>query len=345
MSTDLGGLVQTDDVSAVADSLLVDPEPTASPDSEQLPAETQSNEEVAPEDESTRQAGEESVSEEGEEPEAETASEDEQSEDESEEESPDTDGEDEKFLVPMPDGTEEEMTLEDIGKAMLRQDDYTRKTQEVAEGRRSLEREQTEFHEAVGQRLEAIDTLGNELAARLQAMRKTPEQWDELRETDFAEFDRQRTMEQQTAQLLQQIPQQREQELNRQRAAEAPQQKQKLIESLRADGYDLGDSETFAREYGALGEYVVKEFGVTPEQWNSTIDHVSIRIAYNAMKNKETQREGAALRKKVRKVPKPTLRPGSPRAPGADAEAKKKQHQAKLKKTGRFQDAVDLLMQ
>lgn len=136
-------------------------------------------------------------------------SEGEESEGESEGEEGADDGSDDDttYTVTHADGTQEDVTVGELVKGYYRQQDYTRKTQAVAQERRQVQGERQEVHGLRAQYARGLE----QLQAAIEQITPQEPDWDDLRANDPIEYGRQWADHQRRQQTLQAIAQERRQ--------------------------------------------------------------------------------------------------------------------------------------
>lgn len=240
------------------------------------------------------------------------------------------------------DGEPHQVNTAELKNGYLRQSDYTKKTQELAERRRAFEGERQQFEQYATQGSQHLEGLAQELKSLIETSRRSPEEWNMLRESDLAEYTRQRELETQRMQALQQSRQQQEWLAYQERQARIPREKQELVRKI--PGWE--DPAVFQREYQKLGRFLINGGHISAEDWDQVVDHRQVYLAYHAMKNIEADTAAPVLRKKIRRKTKPVIRPGAVRTPDREGknELRQKRAMGRLKKSGRVEDAVDVLL-
>ncbi len=206
-------------------------------------------------------------------------------------------------MVDMGDGNQ--IPLDELVKGHLRQADYTRKTQELAEMRRALEAEKEQYNQQFAQAGAHITELAAKLQQEIKATEETVD-LDTLRQQDPAEYsakllDLQRKKELANAAQAQQealYQQQRYEIVMRERAALAAQN----------DAF----KENFDDTYSELTKWVTSPEGggLPPEMWDQVYDHRAVLLAHKAMQHDTATRTVAPkVARKLAKTPK-VIRPG-----------------------------------
>lgn len=183
--------------------------------------------------------------------------------------------------VKLPEG-EQELTEDEVIKGYLRQQDYTRKTQEAATLRKQDEAERTAVKAERLRYAEALTKLHDALAD------STPQEpdWEILRATaDPAEFAQAWSQWDAHKAHLKQVTEAQERALaavHKDKLAEFEQhmasERDKLFEALPA----WKDEKVRETERKAVGEYAIKTFGYTPDDLAQVNDHRVMLILHKA---------------------------------------------------------------
>jgi hypothetical protein len=263
---------------------------------------------------------------------------DEQSEDSDETEE---DEQPQVFTVKV-DGKEIEVTLDELQKGYSRTQDYTRKTQQIAETRKAVEAEAA----AIRAEREQYAQLLGALQQQLETAGEQPIDWERLYAEDPIEWVRQRELsrDKQEKQAAIQSEQQRLSQLSAQQRAEEmktilAQQQEELIKAVP----EWKDSKKAKAEKALLIEFGQK-IGYSEEELKNVFDHravVTLRKAalYDQMVSK---------RKDIKPVVNNGPRPVKPSAAGrVSSTTEGTRAKQRLAKTGRVDDAaraIELLM-
>jgi len=237
------------------------------------------------------------------------------------------------------DGKEVEVTLDELQKGYSRTQDYTRKTQQIAEIRKQVEAE-TEAVRA--ERAQYAQMLGA-LQAQLQGT-ETQIDWDRLYHEDPIEWVRQKEVMRERQEKFQaiQFEQQRmaqlsQHEQQQQLASHLQEQHTKLLEIIP----EWKDPVKAKAEKQLLVEFGQKT-GFTPEELKAIVDHravVALRKAalYDQMMTK---------RKAITPVTNNGPRPAKPGAAGRVSQTTEATRaKQRLAKTGRVDDAASAIYQ
>ena len=265
---------------------------------------------------------------------------DEETQEEQSEEDEESEGQDQPthFTVKV-DGKEVEVTLDELQKGYSRTQDYTRKTQQIAEIRKQVE---VETEAVRAERAQYAQMLGA-LQAQLQGT-ETQIDWDRLYHEDPIEWVRQKEVMRERQEKRQAI------QFEQQRIAELSQQEQQQhFEShLQAQHTKLLEvipewrDQTKAKTEKQLLVEFGKKTGFTPEELSAIVDHravVALRKAalYDQMMTK---------RKAITPVTNNGPRPAKPGAAGRVSQTTEAvRAKQRLAKTGRVDDAASAIYQ
>lgn len=235
----------------------------------------------------------------------------------------------------------EEITVEELKRDRLRQRDYTRKTQELAELRRQVESQNEEMQRERAQYAQMLPALQERL---MQPAEQEPD-WDTLYDTDpamAAKAERQwrRQQEERAAQLeAVQAERQRMAQLEQQRMEEMQaryfeEQRQVLPEIIP----EWRDSKVASKEAKDIRAFLLGE-GFTEQDVNGLQNATLVKLARKAMLYDKGQTRATEAKKKPRTQKAKTLKAGSR---GSQPKPSSEQQQAlqRARQTGRVQDAA-----
>lgn len=216
-------------------------------------------------------------------------------------------------------------------KSGLRQDDYTRKTQEVAEQRKAAEAETAKARDERSRYAQALQQNEAVLNAQLQEQQRID--WEKLLATDPVEFMRQKHIAEQRQVQLQQTRQQQVQIAQQSQA-----EHQEALKTHVADQKSLliskvpewKDEAVMKAEATELRDYL-KTQGLTEQEIYSVTDHRAIIQSRKAMLFDKMIAKAKVSEKRVQNTPQRVERPQ-----GSDAAVVDKRSSAyqKLSKTG-----------
>ena len=238
------------------------------------------------------------------------------------------------------DGKEVEVTLDELQKGYSRTQDYTRKTQQIAEVRKQTEAEL----QAVRAEREQYAQLLGALEAQVQQVSQPNIDWDRLYQEDPIEWVRQREVmrENQEKAAAIQSEQQRLSQLSQQEQAQFMQQKlQQEQEALLAAIPDWKDAKKAQAEKALLVEFGQK-IGFTPEELKSVVDHRAVLMLRKAALYDQMMSKRGNIKPVVNNGPRPA-KPGAAGRVSNTTEAVRAQQ--RVAKTGRVDDAANAIFQ
>ena len=273
-------------------------------------------------------------------------SEEEYSEDALEDEVYDEEGEDDQsydILSAKIEVDGEEITVEELKRGHLRQRDYTRKTQALAEERQALQSEYAEITQERAQYAQMLPLLAQKIE---QSVEQEPD-WDTLYDADptmAAKAERQwkkqqaeRQEQMQAVQAEQQrLAQLQQQQMDQMRAQYLAQQREILPDVIP----EWRDSKVAAKEAQQVRDFLLAE-GFTEEDVSGLTNAAVVKIARKAMLYDQGSRNATAAKKKP-KPSAPTLRAGSRGSQPQPKSARVKVAQ-KAQQTGRVADAAEAI--
>ena len=237
------------------------------------------------------------------------------------------------------DGKEETVTIDQLKQSYSGQSAINKRFQEVAEARKQVEQKAAE----ISQREQMITQMYNQ--AQQQGFMSQPQLPDHtLAESDpiaymeqRAKYDADMQSYQQQQMQMQQLQQQQQQQADEQHQAFVREQG----EIIRGKIPELANPEKSQAHWRSLMDSA-KEYGFSDEEIAATADARYIQMANDAMKFRRI----VANRKKAEakgKKAKPVVKAGAKKVADPEGSLKRKQF-AKLQKTGRIEDAIDLIM-
>ena len=303
--------------------------------------ETPETEEAQPTEEEESQPVEEGES-------FEEESEEEEEADEAEEESeePDVEEEEELYKVKV-DGSEQEVTLDELLSGYSRQSDYTKKTQQIAQERQQMGQLQQQWQQemiaAQTERQQYINALGQVVNQSMTGLEEYANiDWATLKEDDpiayvtrrdeFREAQENvRAMQGQQAYAMQQQDAEMQNAIQYRTREEMGMLVQKVPE--------WKDKETRQELTKNLREYATGQ-GFSPEEISSLIDHRSLIVLMKAQKYDDMQNSDVKS-KKLKNKPS-VIRAGTERSKKSGDKVKRTAQMKRLKQSGKVQDASAL---
>lgn len=240
------------------------------------------------------------------------------------------------------DGKEVQVPLSELLNGYQRQSDYTRKTMEAAEQRKTAD---AALQQAQQERQEYHSKL-ERMAAQLEGAIEQQSQidWNALIESDPVEYLKQQQLFQQRQALYQQNMQER-QKLAQQFQNEQAQAHQSYLaqqqEDLLAKLPDWKDDAKAAAEKTAISKFLQAQ-GFEAEDISSIADHRHVLIARKAMLYDQLMAKANVQAKKVQEAPQRVVKPGVTSQGTADGRSAASK---RLEKTGRVEDAAAVFAQ
>jgi len=238
------------------------------------------------------------------------------------------------------DGKEVEVTLDELQKGYSRTQDYTRKTQQIAEVRKQTEAELS----AVRAEREQYAQLLSALESQVQQVAQPNIDWDRLYQEDPIEWVRQREVmrdNQEKAAAIQ-SEKQRLSQLSQQEQAQFMQQKlQHEQEALLAAIPDWKDAKKAQAEKALLVEFGQK-IGFTPDELKSVVDHRAVLMLRKAALYDQMMSKRGNIKPVTNNGPRPA-KPGAAGRVSNTTEAVRAQQ--RVAKTGRVDDAANAIFQ
>lgn len=238
------------------------------------------------------------------------------------------------------DGTEVEVTLDELQKGYSRTLDYTRKTQQIAEVRKQAEGEL----QAVRAEREQYSQLLSALEAQVQQAAQPNIDWDRLYNEDPIEWVRQREVmrDNQDRAAAIQSEKQRLSQLSQQEQAQFMQQKlQQEQEALLAAIPDWKDAEKAKAEKTLLVEFGQK-IGFTPDELKNVVDHRAVLMLRKAALYDQMMSKRGNIKPVTNNGPRPA-KPGAAGRVSNSTESVRAQQ--RVAKTGRVDDAANAIFQ
>lgn len=304
------------DVHARLKALLESDDQTEQPEDEQEVAEeTEATDEVIEEDQQVEEETEE------------TEEVEEDPTDETEEESED---ETEVIAEGVLEIDGEKLSVEEVKLGYMRQADYTKKTQAVAEQRKAAE-EQTATYESS---LSALLTAAGADLSRFDNVN-----WEQAAVDNPDQYKQAKAMYEQTQQTYNFIKSQADEHTKRVQDQQQVAMKERAQESLTVLKSTIPNWSNDV--YYKIGEYAKNSLGVTQDEFNGITDHRSITAMYKAMQFDQAK---TATKKKVKSSPKKTLSGKKADPKDIGKQDKYRKSRERLKQSGSMDDAVQALL-
>ena len=238
------------------------------------------------------------------------------------------------------DGSEIEVTQDELINGYSRQQDYTRKTQELANQRKTIEQQSQELQ----QRDAIYAQLLPKMEAQLQGELVNEPDWDSLYNDDPIAFVREKQIWDEKKEKLKaaQAEQQRLQQeayakQQEQIAQQVQEGQQKILEIIP----EWKNAEVAQKEKLAIRDYGINVLGYLPQEMDAIYDYRALLGLRNAWLNSKTVE--ATKKKPTQKAPARVARPGTTSRKKSVAPAKRAKQV--LAKSGKVQDAAKVFEQ
>lgn len=238
------------------------------------------------------------------------------------------------------DGQEVEVTQEELINGYSRQQDYTRKTQELSQQRKSIEQQQAEL----AQRDAIYSQLLPKMEAQLKGELANEPDWNALYEDDPVGYVREKQLWDEKKEKLSAVSAE-QQRLQQEALAKQQEQIAKAVEYGNKRLLEIipewQNPEVAAKEKAAISEYAMRELEYTPEEIQQVYDYRALLGLRNAWLNSRTVE--ATKKKPTQKAPARVARPGTTNRPKTTTPVKKAKQ--RLAKTGKTSDAAKVFEQ
>lgn len=237
----------------------------------------------------------------------------------------------------------EEITVEELKAANLRQRDYTRKTQELAEQRKTLEAQYSEIERERAQYAQMLPALQQ----RLEQKEQEPD-WDTLYDTDptmAAKAERQWRKQQDEREAQMQAVQAEQQRLQALQQQKVQQMQEQYVSQQREILPEVipewRDNKVAAQEATQIRDFLLGE-GFTEQDIGGLTNATLVKLARKAMLYDRGETRVTAAKAKPKKARAKTLRSGTKASqPRPKSDAQKAIQNAK--QSGRVQDAASAI--
>ncbi len=238
------------------------------------------------------------------------------------------------------DGSEIEVTQDELINGYSRQQDYTRKTQELANQRKTIEQQ--------AQELQQRDAIYAQLLPKMEAQLKgelvNEPDWDSLYNDDPIAFVREKQIWDEKKEKLkaaeaeqQRLQQEAYAKQQEQIAQQVQEGQQKILEIIP----EWKNAEVAQKEKLAIRDYGINVLGYAPQEMDAIYDYRALLGLRNAWLNSKTVE--ATKKKPTQKAPARVARPGTTTRKKTVAPAKRAKQV--LAKTGKVQDAAKVFEQ
>lgn len=233
-------------------------------------------------------------------------------------------------------GEEVEVPLDELLKGYSREQDYTRKTQAIAEERKAVQSEKqaaADVRDQYSSRLEAVEQIIQQTEPRVdQSLRQSnPAEWSAQMLQHKMWAEQRQAVQAEKSRLAQEA----EQEQARERAEMVKQEAERLKDAIP----EWADPAVAEAETKKLREYG-QSIGFTEDELDDVIDHRAVRVLRDAMAYRELKAKSQTTRAAVEKAK--VSAPGPKTAPSRATE--ERQARARLADSGSTDAAANLIL-
>ena len=238
------------------------------------------------------------------------------------------------------DGVEQEVTLEELQRGYSRQQDYTRKTQELSHERKTLEQQQAEL----AQRDAVYSQLLPKMEAQIMGDIENEPDWAKLSEEDPIAYVREKQVWDQKKEKLQAV-QAEQQRLQQEAAVKQQEQVQQMVEFGQQKLLEIvpewSDEKIANKEKSEIRNYAIETLGFSPQEMDQVYDYRALLGLRNAWLQSQT-----ATAAKKKPTQKASVRAGKPGASTRKVTvAPEKKLRQRLAKSGKTTDAAKVFEQ
>ena len=246
-------------------------------------------------------------------------------------------------------GENVEVTLDELKKGYSRQSDYTRKTEKLSQDRKSVEAKNAEATRLNEEAKIKRDQYEQQLQILSEHLKSTSNNVDmeRLYQEDPAKYVKLKAEQDRQKQL--QLEVQREEErIKAEKQREAEENLAKFVveqKKILAEKLPIYSDQKKGPEFQKDIREFARSKGYTDEEISMLVDHRAILILADAFRYNQIKKNANLKNKKVRKVSK-VVSSSSPKIQDdSEAAVRLKSQKANLKRTGKVQDAANVLQQ
>ena len=256
-----------------------------------------------------------------------------------------TENEQELFDITV-NGKSQRVSLDELKEGYSKGSDYTKKTMELSNQRRSLDSEL----DAVSKDKEAVKQMRDEYAQKLQVVEQNLQtddniDWVTLAQTDptdyavkKAEYDRKKEQQLYIQQEKQKLAQEQRKEQERIYQNHIENERGKLIEVMPI----FGDQKKAPKLMKDISEFAMKQ-GYTEQEVSMVVDHRAVRTLHDAMKYNQLLEKKNLQGKKVKPISRVVSSEGKNNTRSTDKQLRVNDRMKQLKKSGNVKDAQKVL--
>nr|BAR17909.1 nonstructural protein NSP1-like [uncultured Mediterranean phage uvMED]BAR17980.1 nonstructural protein NSP1-like [uncultured Mediterranean phage uvMED] len=243
-------------------------------------------------------------------------------------------------------GKTQKVNLDELKEGYSKGSDYTRKTMELSEQRRSID---TEL-DTISKDKEAVKKMRDDYAQKLQVVEQNLQtedniDWVALAQSDptdyaikKAEYDRKKELQSQVQQERQKLAEQQRKEQEQIYQNHIQNERGKLIEMMPI----FGDEQKAPKIMKDIGEFAMKQ-GYTEQEVNMVVDHRAVKTLHDAMKYNQLLERKNLKDKKVKPANRVVSSEGKNETKSTDKQLRVNDRMKQLKKSGNVKDAQKVL--
>ncbi len=243
-------------------------------------------------------------------------------------------------------GKTQKVNLDELKEGYSKGSDYTRKTMELSEQRRSID---TEL-DTISKDKEAVKKMRDDYAQKLQVVEQNLQtddniDWVALAQSDptdyaikKAEYDRKKELQSQVQQERQKLAEQQRKEQEQIYQNHIQNERGKLIEAMPI----FGDEKKAPKIMKDIGEFAMKQ-GYTEQEVNMVVDHRAVKTLHDAMKYNQLLERKNLKDKKVKPANRVVSSEGKNETKSTDKVLRVNDRMKQLKKSGNIKDAQKVL--
>jgi len=243
-------------------------------------------------------------------------------------------------------GKTQKVNLDELKEGYSKGSDYTRKTMELGEQRRTLDSE----IDTISKDKEAVKKMREEYATKLQAVEQNLQiddnvDWVKLAQEDpteyavkKAEYDRKKELQRNIQLERQKLAEQQRKEQEQIYRNHILKEQGKLVELMPI----MGDENKAPKLMEEIGKFAIKQ-GYTEQEVRMIVDHRAVKTLHDAYKYNLLLEKKNLRDKKVKPVNRVVSSEGKNNSRSTDKQLRVDNRMKKLQKSGRIQDAQEVL--
>ena len=243
-------------------------------------------------------------------------------------------------------GKTQKVNLDELKEGYSKGSDYTRKTMELSEQRRSID---TEL-DTISKDKEAVKKMRDDYAQKLQVVEQNLQtedniDWVALAQSDptdyaikKAEYDRKKELQSQVQQERQKLAEAQRKEQEQIYQNHIQNERGKLIDMMPI----FGDEQKAPKIMKDIGEFAMKQ-GYTEQEVNMVVDHRAVKTLHDAMKYNQLLERKNLKDKKVKPANRVVSSEGKNETKSTDKVLRVNDRMKQLKKSGNIKDAQKVL--